>query len=73
MDAHEAPVPLPATRVGDADREAAAEQLRTAVADGRLELAELDERLTAAYSARTRAELAAVTADLEAVSRVPDQ
>jgi hypothetical protein len=67
MDTPEAPVPLPATRVGDADREAAAEQLRTAVADGRLELAELDERLTAAYSARTRAELAAVTADLEPV------
>jgi len=70
MDAHEAPVPQPLTRVGDADREIAAEQLRTAVADGRLEFAELDERLTAAYSARTRAELAAVTADLEPV--VPD-
>lgn len=65
MDTPEGPVPLPATRVGDADREAAAEHLRTAVADGRLELAELDERLGAVYSARTRAELAAVTADLD--------
>ena len=67
MDAQDPPVPLPATRVGDADREAAAEQLRTAVADGRLELAELDDRLTAAYNARTRGELALVTADLEPV------
>ncbi|HEX6328446.1 MAG TPA: DUF1707 domain-containing protein [Jiangellaceae bacterium] len=67
MDTPDGPEPLPATRVGDADREAAAEQLRTAVADGRLELAELDERLGAVYSARTRAELAAVTTDLEPV------
>lgn len=67
MDTPDGPVPLPATRVGDADREAAAEQLRTAVADGRLEIAELDERLGAVYSARTRAELAAVTTDLEPV------
>jgi hypothetical protein len=58
---------LPAVRVSDADREAAAEQLRAAVADGRLELAELDERLTAAYAAKTRAELAAVTVDLELI------
>jgi hypothetical protein len=58
---------LPAVRVSDADREAAAEQLRAAVADGRLELDELDERLTAAYAAKTRAELTAVTADLEIV------
>lgn len=65
MDTHDAPTPRPAIRVSDADREAAAEQLRIAAADGRLELAELDDRLTAAYQAKTRAELAAVTEDLE--------
>jgi hypothetical protein len=70
MDAHDGPVPLPATRVSDADREAAAEQLRVAAADGRLELSELDDRLTAAYGAKTRGELAAVTADLD--SAPPD-
>ena len=65
MDAQNSPVPAPATRASDADREAAAEQLRAAVADGRLDLAELDGRLTAAYAAKTRGELAAVTADLD--------
>jgi hypothetical protein len=70
MDTHDAPTPRPAIRVSDADREAAAEQLRVAAADGRLELVELDDRLTAAYQAKTRAELAAVTADLE--SALPD-
>ena len=67
MDANEASVPQPLTRASDADREAAAEQLRAAVADGRLDLAELDDRLTAAYGAKTRADLAVVTADLEPV------
>ena len=66
MDAHDGPVPLPTTRVSDADREAAAEQLRVAAADGRLELSELDDRLTAAYGAKTRGELATVIADLDA-------
>ena len=56
--------PAPLVRASDHDREAAAEQLRAAVSDGRLELSELDERLTAVYRARTRAELATVTVDL---------
>lgn len=60
-------LPQPAARVSDADRERAAEQLRVAVSDGRLELSELDERLTAAYGAKTRVELVAVTFDLEPV------
>jgi hypothetical protein len=51
-------------RASDHDREAAAELLRAAVEDGRLELSELDERLSAVYDARTRAELSTVTADL---------
>jgi Domain of unknown function (DUF1707)/Cell wall-active antibiotics response 4TMS YvqF len=51
-------------RVSDADREQAAEVLRTAAGDGRLTLDELDERLAAAYAAKTYADLEAVTGDL---------
>jgi hypothetical protein len=64
----EGSAPVPVVRASDHDREAAAEQLRTAVSDGRLDLVELDERLSAVYQARTRAELATVTADLEPVT-----
>ncbi len=56
----------PATRASDAEREAVAERVRSAVADGRLGLDELDERLSAVYSAQTRGELDAVAADLPA-------
>lgn len=55
----------PVVRASDVDREMAAEQVRTAVADGRLGMDELDERLTAVYHAKTRGELAVVTSDLE--------
>lgn len=48
------------------DREATAERLRSAVAEGRIDLAELDERLEQVYRARTYGELRAVTADLPA-------
>jgi DUF1707 SHOCT-like domain len=51
-------------RVSDAEREHAAEVLRRAAGDGRITFEELDERLTAAYAARTYGELAAVTDDL---------
>jgi hypothetical protein len=51
-------------RVSDADREQAAEALRTAAGDGRLTMDELDERLTTAYAAKTYADLQAVTSDL---------
>jgi hypothetical protein len=47
-----------------------AERLRDAGADGRLEPDELEERLGAAYSARTAGELAALTEDLP--ERAPD-
>lgn len=56
-----------------ADRRAAAVRgravdiLRAAVSDGRLTLAELEDRVGAALSARTRTELAALVADLFAV------
>ena len=51
-------------RVSDADREQAADLLRMAAGDGRLTLDELDERLTAAYAAKTYADLESVTSDL---------
>jgi hypothetical protein len=48
----------------DAEREACAARLRDAAAEGRLDVAELDERLGAAYRARTRLDLAKLIADL---------
>jgi hypothetical protein len=53
-------------RASDAEREAVADQLRTAAGDGRLDPDELEERLAAAYSARTTGELVPLTADLPA-------
>jgi hypothetical protein len=51
-------------RVSDADREAAAQRLHTAMSEGRITLSELEERLGAVYAARTFAELEAPFADL---------
>ena len=54
----------PALRASDADRDRVIELLRAAVADGRLDQAEFDERLDAALAARTINTLAPLTADL---------
>jgi hypothetical protein len=51
-------------RVSDAEREAAAAELREHFASGRLDQAELDERLSAVFAARTRGDLNALFADL---------
>jgi hypothetical protein len=51
-------------RVSDADRHQVAEVLREAAGEGRIDLDELDQRLEAAYSAKTYADLAPLTADL---------
>jgi Domain of unknown function (DUF4190)/Domain of unknown function (DUF1707) len=51
-------------RASDADRDAAAERLRTAALEGRLDPLELDERLSAAYDARWCSELTALTSDV---------
>jgi Domain of unknown function (DUF1707) len=56
----------PALRASDADRDRVIETLRAAVADGRLDPAEFDERLDAALAARTFDALAPLTADLAA-------
>ncbi|MBO0681500.1 DUF1707 domain-containing protein [Mycolicibacterium sp. S2-37] len=51
-------------RVGDDDRQATASLLGLALAQGYLEMAEYDQRLSAAFAAQTAAELRALTADL---------
>jgi hypothetical protein len=56
----------PALRASDADRDRVIELLRAAVADGRLDPAEFDERLDAALAARTIEALTPLTADLVA-------
>lgn len=57
---------LPDLRASDADREQIADQLRHAAGEGRLTVEELDERLNAAYAARTHGELAGLTTDIVA-------
>ena len=54
----------PGLRASDADRDRALEILRIAVGDGRLSIAELNERLEPVLSARTLRELATLTAEL---------
>lgn len=60
------PGALPALRASHADRDRVVDALSAAAGDGRLTAEELDERVGAALSARTLAELAALTADLPA-------
>jgi Domain of unknown function (DUF1707)/Cell wall-active antibiotics response 4TMS YvqF len=55
---------VPSVRASDADRERVTVALRAAFAEGRLTMPELEERLAAAYAARTGAELATLTHDL---------
>ncbi|AHH22347.1 hypothetical protein NONO_c75920 [Nocardia nova SH22a] len=57
-------LPAAPVRITDHERAQVARQLDLALGDGSLDLSELDQRLAAVYSARTRAELTAVTADL---------
>ncbi|MFC9157694.1 DUF1707 domain-containing protein [Streptomyces bauhiniae] len=60
------PGPVPDLRASDADRERVAEILRDGLAEGRLDMAEFEERLESAYKARTYGELAPLTSDLPA-------
>ncbi|MFF2011129.1 DUF1707 domain-containing protein [Streptomyces sp. NPDC058195] len=53
-------------RASDAERERVAETLREAVAEGRLEMAEFEQRLEATYTARTHGELEPLVRDLPA-------
>jgi hypothetical protein len=51
-------------RVSDSERQQVAERLQAALNEGRLDLAEYDERLQGAYQAKTYRELNQLTADL---------
>ena len=51
-------------RASDADRERIAKILHDAMGEGRLTIAELDERLQSAYAAKTLGDLEPLTADL---------
>jgi hypothetical protein len=54
----------PELRASDAERELTANVLRHAAGEGRLTVEELDERLDAAYAARTRSELDRLVEDV---------
>jgi hypothetical protein len=55
-------------RVSDNEREQVAERLREAAGEGRLGLDELEDRITAVYTAKTYAELEPITRDLPATT-----
>jgi hypothetical protein len=59
--------PDPGQRAADTDRDAAAETLREAFAEGRITQGELEQRLDEVHAARTYGELAPITADLPVV------
>lgn len=56
--------PDPNVRASDADRERIVEQLRQHTGDGRLSMDEFEQRMSAAYAAKTYGELAQLTKDL---------
>ena len=58
-------------RVSDAERAEIADQLAQHYGDGRLDQAELDERLSRAMSAKTRADLTGITDDLPELGTRP--
>jgi hypothetical protein len=62
----------PAIRASDRERDGAVQRLQHAFAEGRLDDAEFDERMRTALAARTRADLAALLADLPADAPEPD-
>ncbi len=55
-----------ALRISDVDRHDAAEILRKAAGDGRIDFDELDQRLDAVYAAKTYGDLVPITVDLPA-------
>jgi Domain of unknown function (DUF1707) len=63
--------PPPGIRISDADRERAAARLQQALAEGRITLAELEERLAVVYAARYAADLLPPFADLPGGDVVP--
>lgn len=64
MSDHTAEAGVPPVRASDAERDQAVEALHAAYTEGRLTRDELDERVTVAYAAKTRADLRDVLGDL---------
>ena len=58
----------PAVRASDRDRDAVVQRVQEAFAEGRLDDTEFDERMRAALTARTQAELDVLAADLPAAT-----
>ncbi len=58
-------------RISDEDRHKVADLLRDAAGEGRIDLEELDERLEAAYAAKTYGDLVPITIDLPAHPQQP--
>lgn len=54
----------PSLRIGDAERESAAAELREHYANGRLTLEEFSQRLDAVFAAKTQRDLQRITSDL---------
>jgi hypothetical protein len=65
---HPAPAPAPAIRASDQDRDAVAQRLQQAFAERRLDDDEFDDRMRAALTARTSADLDKLTTDLPAAA-----
>jgi hypothetical protein len=65
--------PPPGIRISDADRERAAARLQQALAEGRITLDELEDRLAVVYAARYAADLLPPFADLPGDDVVPVQ
>jgi hypothetical protein len=61
----------PSLRASDQDRERTATSLRDGYSHGRLDLDELQQRLDAAYAAKTLNELSHLTTDLPSTTGVP--
>ncbi|NDU71978.1 DUF1707 domain-containing protein [Actinomadura sp. DSM 109109] len=59
-------------RIGDAERDAVMVALHDHFAEGRLDRAELDERLEAVLGARTRGDLRALVRDLPSPTGLPE-
>jgi hypothetical protein len=61
----------PAVRASDRDRDAVVQRVQQAFAEGRLDDTEFDERMRAALTARTQADLDVLMADLPAETAAP--
>lgn len=54
----------PTVRLSDAEREQVVDRLSTALSEGRLDVSDFQQRIDAAYAAKTHGEVAVLTADL---------